>query len=947
MKRWYAPCAFLFLFLVVVVHGAGDDSETMHALSLLFPPSSTKWNTTNPNPCKWNGVNCTTTTTQVLSLSLSGFGLSNASELFFLLLCKLTSLRSLDLSLNSLSSIPAPFLSSSDTCTGLSHLTSLNLSSNNLAGPLPNLSATFAALETLDLSANHLEGEVGPQLSALNSLKALSLANNLFTGAIPPLPDGLRQLVLSFNSFTGSIPNATLLNLKNLTLLDLASNRLSGPIPDVIGELSNLKRVQLSANRLSGEIPVGLASIASLRYFGANQNWLSRTIPPGLTRYVTNLDLSYNKLSGQIPPDLLSPPALLYVDLSYNRLGGTIPANVSSGLYRLRLSGNFLGGTVPTTIGSTSSSSLTYLELDNNKLDGEIPRQLGDCRNLTLLNLAGNRLRGTLPKELGNLKEMVIIYLQDNHLTGGIPKELLRLGQLITLNISRNFLSGAIPPEISSLQKLTRLNLEGNGLNGSIPETINALPNLIELQLGNNKLNGVVPRMPIRLSLALNLSSNSFAGPIPSYLASLQQLEILDLSNNEFSGQVPSSLILMQSLTQLVLSNNRLSGTFPTFPSYVHVNAAGNKDLVFPSPPAPGASSKRKSSRVLIVVVAIVSAVIGLGLAAAVLLLCVSNRVYRVEDQVEDAILQLEERPPQIISGCFLTSNSIHKSNIDFIRAMEVARSPSNITLKTRFSTYYRAEMPSGMKYSVKKLNWSEKIFQMGSPERFGQELEVLGRLSNSNLMVPLAYVLTEDDAYLFYESVHEGTLFDLLHKGSESSLDWQSRYSIALGVAQGLSFLHGCVQPVLLMDLSTKSIHLKSKSEPQIGDIELCKVIDPSKSTGNLSTVAGSVGYIPPEYAYTMRVTMSANVYSFGVILLELLTGKPPVSHGVELAKWASSFSGKLGQEQILDSSVCGTSPASRSQMMSVLKVALSCVSSSPDARPKMRNVSSMLLDA
>ncbi|XP_020595450.1 leucine-rich repeat receptor-like tyrosine-protein kinase PXC3 [Phalaenopsis equestris] len=279
---------------------------------------------------------------------------------------------------------------------------------------------------------------------------------------------------------------------------------------------------------------------------------------------------------------------------------------------------------------------------------------------------------------------------------------------------------------------------------------------------------------------------------------------------------------------------------------------------------------------------------------------------------------------------------------------MELVGDPSNALFKTRFSTYYKAAMPNGRNYTVKKVIWSEKVLQMGSHEMFERELEVLGRLSNSNIMVPLAYVLTEDSAYFFYEHIHKGTVFDYLHKSFETALDWPLRYRIALGVAQGLTFLHSCNQPVLLLDLSTKSIHLKSMKEPQIGDIELCKVIDPSNSTGNLSIIVGSVGYIPPEYAYTMRVTMAGNVYSFGVVLLELLTGKPPVSEGIELTKWAVSQSARLDKwEKILDSNVCSASPAVRSQMLSVLKIALSCVSTSPHSRPKMRNVLRTLFNA
>ncbi|XP_031385537.1 leucine-rich repeat receptor-like tyrosine-protein kinase PXC3 [Punica granatum] len=111
--------------------------------------------------------------------------------------------------------------------------------------------------------------------------------------------------------------------------------------------------------------------------------------------------------------------------------------------------------------------------------------------------------------------------------------------------------------------------------------------------------------------------------------------------------------------------------------------------------------------------------------------------------------------------------------------------------------------------------------------------------------------------------------------------------YLLAVGVAQRLAFLHDCSSgPILHLDISSKSILLKSLKEPQVGDIELCKVIDPSKSTGSLLTVAGSVGHIPPEYAYTMRMMTAGNVYSFGVVLVELLTGKPVVSEGTELAK-------------------------------------------------------------
>lgn len=932
--------SLIFFFFVVIIHGAQDQKKTMIELAKGIP--SSMWNTRNSDPCKWKGVNCSSSshTTQVIQLHLRGLNLSILySPQFFELLCGLTSLLSLDLSSNSFSSIPISFFS----CKGFSGLKYLNLSSNGLAGPLSDFSE-FSALETLDLSFNSLEGAVGFKLNGLAQLKSLNLTSNLFTDTLPALKGmSLEKLRLSKNRFDGGIPY-DIVTFANLTFLDLSQNSLTGSIPGDIGNLLKLEMLLLSSNLLKGSIPVSLSKIKTLLRFAANQNSLNGSIPPGITSHMQFFDLSYNNLHGQIPPDLLSPATLVTVDLSANLLQGPIPTNLSQNLYRLRLGQNSLNGSIPPELGQLLD--LTYLELNDNQLEGQIPQQLGNCKSLTLLNLANNQLQNGLPVSLGKLSLLVIIKLQGNILTGKIPVEFSNLLNLTTMDLSHNSLTGVIPSAISNLNNLQILNLENNNLNGPIPASLSGLPHIIELVLGNNKLTGIVPNMPTSLSLALNLTGNNLNGSIPSQLSTLTLLEILDLSDNNFAGTVPSSFFELQSLTELVLSNNHLlSGFLPNLNPKTIVRFTGTGILNISASTQGNVNSKRKSNTVLIVIVVIVGIVAGFLLLAAIVGLIISKRIYRSKNEVH----RLEENTvPHIVNGHYITSDSNHTTSIDFSKAMEVVGNPSNTLLKTRFSTYYKAAMPNGRNYIVKKLNWSEKIIQMGSHEKFEQEIEILGRLSNSNIMVPLAYVLTEDNAYFLYEHIHKGTVFDFLHKGSETTLDWPSRYSIALGVAQGLTFLHSCNQPVLLLDLSTKSIHLKSMKEPQIGDIELCKVIDPSNSTGNLSTVAGNVGYIPPEYAYTMRVTMAGNVYSFGVVLLELLTGKPPLNEGIELAKWALSYSSWLdGREKILDPNIGNASLAIRSQMLSVLKIALTCVSSSPDLRPKMRNVLRLLFNA
>ncbi|XP_062158101.1 leucine-rich repeat receptor-like tyrosine-protein kinase PXC3 [Alnus glutinosa] len=937
-------CLFFFLLCPLVFSQLPSNQRTtmINILSeALINNTDLSWDVTT-DPCSWNGVTCTHGSLPITEISLSGFSLSSSD--FLPLLCQIDSLVSLDLSNNSLASIPDGFITD---CGKIGGLQLLNISRNRLDGPLPPFHG-FVGLQFLDLSFNFLSGNIGLQLEGLVALKSLNLSVNLFNGLIPTnlgKAMALEQLQLSKNSFERGIPDQ-IIDYQNLTLVDLSVNMLSGPVPDRIGDLYKLEVLILSTNNLSGKIPETLLSIKSLSRFAANQNNFEGTIPSGLTRFLRNLDLSYNKLSGSIPSEILSPSNLQTVDLSYNLLEGPVPSNISQNMIRLRLGSNLLNGPIPSAAFGTLEK-LMYLELENNRLTGSVPPALGSCRNLMLLSLAGNKLNGALPGQLGGLSQLQVMKLQSNKLVGEIPVEITQLQKLSTLNISWNSLNGSIPSAISSLQSLTFLHLQGNHLSGLIPNTIVNMGSLLELQLGGNQLSGQIPRMPVTLQIALNLSTNLLEGPIPKSLLQLTALEVLDLSNNNLSGEIPTGLTQMAALTTLLLSNNQLSGTISKSNPWLTFDANGNKDLINATKSnTPPKSAKKGKSVTAALAIGFAAALFAAGVVIGVAV-SISRRYYRVNDEQSQSAEDLP--PPRVLQGNLLTANAIHRSNIDFTKAMEAVADPSNIQLKTKFSTYYKAIMPSGSSYFVKRINWSDKIFQLGSHDKFWRELEVLGKLSNSNVMTPLAYVLTVDNAYLFYEFAPKGTLFDILHGSSGNALDWASRYSIAVGVAQGLAFLHGCTcGPILLLDPSSTNIMLKSLKEPQVGDIELYKVIDPSKSTGSLSMVAGSVGYIPPEYAYTMRVTMAGNVYSFGVVLLELLTGKRAVSEGTELAKWVLSNSGKQDKwDRILDSNVSRTSLAIRSQMLAVLKVALGCVNVSPDARPKMKNVLRMLLNA
>ncbi|KAG6675029.1 hypothetical protein I3842_15G078900 [Carya illinoinensis] len=832
---------FMFLFCPLVFSELpSNQRNAMIDLSNLLNKTDLSWNISK-EPCSWNRVTCSSGNSSITEISLSGFSLSSSD--FLPRLCKIDSLRRIDVSNNALTLIPEGFIKD---CGKIGGLELLNISRNRLVGPLPTFQG-FVGLKFLDLSFNSLNGNINLQLDGLIALKSLNLSANHFSGLIPTnlgKAMDLEQLELSANAFEGRIPDQ-IMGYQSLTLIDLGVNNLSGPVPDRIKDLSKLEVLILSSNNFRGQIPAAISNIRTLSRFAANQNHFEGTIPSGITRFLKNLDLSYNKLNGSIPTDMLSPSNLQSVDLSYNLLNGLIPSNISPSLVRLRLGSNSLDGPIPSSVFG-KLEKLMYLELENNSLTELIPPELGSCLSLALLNLAGNNLTGTLPGQLGNLSHLQVMKLQSNRLVGEIPVEIALLQKLSTLNVSWNLLNGTIPSWISSMRNLVNVNLQGNSLSGSIPYDISRLNSLLELQLGENQLTGKIPVMPATLQIALNLSSNLFVGPIPDSFQRLTGLEVLDLSNNQLTGEIPTFLTEMRSLTRLLLSNNQLSGIIPKFPSWLTLEARGNEHLTntTTSNTSPKSAKKGKSVAAALLI-GFAAALFAVGLVTG-LAISISRRYYRVNDEQPQSAEDVP--PPQVIQGNLLTANGIHRSNINFTKAMEAVAYSKNIMLKTKFSTYYKAIMPSGSSYFVKRINLSDKIFQFGSHDKFWRELEVLGKLSNSNVMTPLAYVLSVDNAYLFYEFFPKGTLFDVLHGSLENALDWASRYSIAVGVAQGLSFLQGCTSgPILLLDLSSRNIMLKSLKEPQIGDIELCKVIDPSKSTGSLSMVAGSVGYIPP----------------------------------------------------------------------------------------------------
>ncbi|XP_074570775.1 leucine-rich repeat receptor-like tyrosine-protein kinase PXC3 [Curcuma longa] len=821
------------------------------------------------------------------------------------------------------------------------------------------------SVEVLELPHRNLQGNIF-LVSKLTSLKFLDLSSNMLRGPIPWAIGKLQALEfldLSMNKFEGSIP-PSIGSLINLRSLNLSNNFLSGEVPDDLRSLERLQDLLLSGNKLSGSLPRWVGDLGDLRVLSAYENSFVGVIPErlGLISQLKVLNLHSNQLEGGIPDNIFRSGTLEVLVLTMNKLNSSLPESIGNckHLSNFRVGNNNLIGSIPVSIGNMSS--LTYFEADDNHLSGEIAPEFAQCSNLTLVNLAYNGFTGTVPDQLGELKNLQEFIVSGNNLEGKFPRSMLRCRNLSKLDLSYNHFNGSLPEDLCDTSRLQFLHLDHNFISGEIPQGIGNCNRLLELQIGSNYLSGAIPAEIGKiknLQIALNISFNHLQGQIPRELGKLDKLVALDMSNNQLSGYIPTDLKGMLSLIEVNFSNNQLSGQIPLFGPFQkspQSSFLGNERLcgdpltsdcgtLFGSDYT---SDRHKVSYKVIL------AVVGSGLTVFVMVSVVVGFFMLREKQEMDAKANkvagdIVMTHPEIAAGNVFVESL--RQAIDFVSIVKATLDDSNKVSSGTFSTMYKAVMPSGLVVSVSRLKSVDKTVTHHQNKMI-RELERFGNLCHANLMRPIGYVIYEDVALLLHHHMPNGTLANLLHDTVESEYEpnWPRRFFIAAGVAEGLAFLHHVA--IIHLDISSSNILLDSHFNPLIRESEIAMLLDPSKGTASISALAGSFGYIPPEYAYTMQVTVSGNVYSFGVVLLEILTSKLPVDEifgeGIDLVKWVHSAS-ERGEtpEQIMDARLSTYSFAWRKQMLAVLKIAMLCTDKTPANRPKMKKVIEMLLES
>uniref|UniRef100_A0A0C9QPU4 non-specific serine/threonine protein kinase n=1 Tax=Wollemia nobilis TaxID=56998 RepID=A0A0C9QPU4_9CONI len=955
----------LLLSLACMVRAAPEEAQILLQMKKQFKDPGNaleSWKEPSGAHCNWEGITCDNKTGMVTEISIEGKSLKGPLDSG---ICGLQRLKKLHLPSTDLNgSLPL--------MRNCSELQYLNLTTNSLSGSLPDLSP-LKSLHVLDLTTNGFTGEFPVSVGNLTEVTILNLAENSFDpGRIPQeliSLKKLKELYLAECNLVGEIPHF-IFNFTELGLLDLSSNSLNGSIPKEIGNLRQLYQLELFDNELSRSLPPELGNLSLLRDFDASQNRLSGSIPHelGNLKNMVSLELDRNNLSGQIPESIGEWPYLEGLSLYENKFTGPLPPKLGS-LSRFNtmdVSENRLTGPLPNDI--CKGGNMQYFLALNNLFTGELPESYGDCKSLVRFRVNNNRLSGKVPAGVWGLPNATIIDLSFNEFVGEISREVGNARNLSDLVIQNNRFSGSLAQEIGMATQLVKIEACNNQLTGNIPKEIGNLKQLSSLYLQENMLEGSIPSEIGSCSslTVINLAGNRLEGSIPAALASVEGLNSLNLSNNELTGSIPGSLGSLK-LSSIDFSNNRLSGPVSTLLLSVgnRQSFSGNPGLCAKISDADNSlgvcltsSVKEELRKMKLIAVILIGAAMVILMSGLILFRRYLRKHGKSKDEGESSSWSFK---------------AFHNLNFNVEEISRAILGEKNVIGSGGSSTVYRVDLHNNEAVAVKHL-WTNNNNKMdddsGKQQKYDgnnqnvfrehehrlakAEIGTLGTIRHKNIVKLYCYLSNRDSNLLVYEYMPHGNLFNALHNGDRGGghrLDWPTRYKIALGAAQGLSYLHhGCSPAIVHRDVKPTNILLDNYYEAKIADFGVAKILQAcSKGAESLTVFVGTHGYIAPEYAYSLKVTEKSDVYSFGVVLLELITGKrctePEFGENRDIVYWISrKISSKESALSVLDSRI---SKPFEEEMMKVLKVAIGCAQKLPALRPSMMEVVQMLVDA